>query len=247
MNKLSDLEIAKVAVKNAAAKLKKIEEDEIIIASENGKDIKLEADKISENVIISTLQRFSKYHILSEEGENFIDYSELNKVWIIDPLDGSLNFSRGIPLYCISVALWENGLPKLGVIFDLVRNQMFYGEIGKGAFCEGQAIYPSSINNRAKAVIATGFPVYRDYDSKALSKFINKIQEYKKVRLFGSAAMSILFVAQGIIDAYNEENIAIWDVAGALAILTAAGGKYQLKKGKENNLVHVFAANGKLI
>ncbi len=241
---MNNLEIAIHAAKSAAKKLKKIKKQKIQIKSELGKDIKLEADSISENAIIKVIKRNSPYPILSEESSQKIDFSKENILWIIDPLDGSLNFSRDIPFYCISISLWKSGNPVLGVVYDIVNNNLYHGEVNVGAFCNNKKINCSIITSKKKSILATGFPVYSDFSSKELDNFIKNIQEFKKIRLFGSAAMSIINVAKGSIEAYCENDIAIWDVAGALAILKAAGGKYNINLSKKENVVYCFASNG---
>ena len=243
---MNDLQIATKAVKLAAERLNSLLGKKILVTSSINKDIKLQADKESENVIIQFLKNESNYAILSEELPEKIEYNTNNYIWIIDPLDGSLNFSRGIPFYCISIGLWKNGQPILGVIYDLVAKNIYWGEIKQGAFCNNESIHTSNVKNISDAVVSTGFPVYTDFEDSSLRSFIDKIQKFKKVRLFGSAALSITLVAAGAVDVYSEENIAIWDVAGALAILKASGGEFSISKGKSKNLVNVYATNGKI-
>jgi len=242
---MKNIDIALESVRRASGKLEEILKKEIIIQSQKNKDIKLEADKLAEEIIINTTSEFSSYKILSEENPEKVNYLiEGDFLWIVDPLDGSLNYSRGVPFYCISMSLWKNGVPVLGVVRDLVAKKNYYGELGSGAFCDGIKIFPSKIALKNQAIMSTGFPVYSDFSSENLIQFINTIQEYKKIRLLGSAAMSITLVAKGSIEAYAENNIAIWDVAGALAILKAAGGDFSITPGRGVNLVNVFASNG---
>jgi myo-inositol-1(or 4)-monophosphatase len=243
---MDELDLAKLAVKKAAVRLHELLNKEILVNSSLGKDIKLQADKEAENIICNHISDHSSYLILSEELTDKIDYRTKDYIWIIDPLDGSLNYLRGIPFYCISVGLWKNGRPILGVIYDLISNRMYSGKIEGNAFCDNHKIFASIIIKKNEAIISTGFPVYSSFDTNSLTSFVNTIQEYKKVRLLGSAALSITLVATGSIDAYSENNIAIWDVAGALAILLAAGGSYKLTQGSDLNLVNVYATNGKL-
>jgi len=243
---MNNIEIAKYAIRKAAKELKKVMIDKIQINSHSGKDIKLEADKISETILIEAISKNSNIPILSEEMISCFNYKSKEEVWIIDPLDGSLNFSRQIPFYCISIGLWKNNKPELGVIYDLVKDDIYYGIVNNGAYKNGDKICSSEITSKDSSVICTGFPVYTSFDSKSLLRFISVIQEYKKVRLLGSAAFSLTLVASGSVEAYSEKDIAIWDVAGGLALLQAAGGKYELTDGRSENLVNIFATNGKL-
>ncbi|MHC1738582.1 MAG: inositol monophosphatase [Ignavibacteriaceae bacterium] len=244
---MNEIKIATDAVLLAAQKISELFCGDINIESENGRDIKIEADKISENIITKHLTLYSNYKVLSEENSLKLNYLIEDYIWIVDPLDGSLNFSRRIPLFCISIGLWKRGKPLLGVVYDISRNELYFGKNKIGAFCEKKRIFTSKISDKSRAILATGFPVYSDFDTSSLKRFISKIQKFKKIRLLGSAAYSIILVASGSIEAYCEDNIAIWDVAGALAILNASGGEYVLEEGKSINLVNIYATNGSII
>ena len=215
------------------------------VDSEFGHDIKLRADKESEVRIFAKLEQ-TGINIISEEyGVNKKNDDDL--WWIVDPLDGSLNYLRHIPMCCISIALWKGDKPLLGVVYDFNNDGLYYGIVGKGAFVNGQPINVSAITEKGKAIIATGFPVYLKFDDKVLSKFVKTLQEYKKVRLFGSAALSCMMVAKGSVEAYSESNIALWDVAAGIAIIEAAGGCCDYEYiNKDKFLLDVFAINGKI-
>ena len=128
------LNIAKNAALEAADLLRKSKKN-IIINKSEGKDIKLQSDLDSENIVIQILKENSDFDILSEEYGFLKGNSPSNLKWIIDPLDGSLNFSRNLPLCCISIALWDDKNPILGVIFDFNSNLLYSGIIGEGAWC----------------------------------------------------------------------------------------------------------------
>jgi len=215
----------------------------IKINLEDGRDIKLQSDLDSEKLIIEFLNKETEFSILSEEC-GLIEGKNKNFLWVIDPLDGSLNFSRGIDINCISIGLWKDDKPVLGVIYDFINKNLFEGICGKGAFLNGKAIYVSKINERSKSIICTGFPVYRSFEDKSLIDFLSKIQSYKKVRLFGSAAFSLSLLAKGSVEAYSEEGIGFWDVAAGIAIVDAAGGNCNFSFCQENkNLMNVFVTN----
>jgi myo-inositol-1(or 4)-monophosphatase len=213
------------------------------VDSKSGKDIKLKLDRMLHEQIIDILKSISDIAILSEEDESS-DFS-LNKglQWIVDPLDGSLNHFRGIPLSCISVALWEGQSPLMGAVYDYHRKELFTGIVGKGAWLNDRSVSVSNVNNVNQAVICTGFPSFRDYEDDSLRKFISYIQDWKKVRLFGSAALSLAYVSCGRVDGYIEEDIRIWDVAGGIAIVKAAGGDVYLSPGKKTNFVTAAVTN----
>ena len=200
---------------------------DICVDLSEGKDLKLSSDKASERIIIDILSQ-TGLQCLSEEAGLVGEKSD--KYWIIDPLDGSVNYYRGINEYCcVSVALWENGAPVLGVINRFMQNEMYVGEVGKGASLNGKVICTSDAISTSESIMASGFPVKRQYDDKSLSRFVKRVQSFKKIRMFGAAAVSGAFVASGKVDAYFEEEIMLWDIAGATAIVKAAGGSCEVE------------------
>lgn len=240
----SDINIAVDAIESAAEFLQKKSKGDILIESESGKDIKLKLDIETEKVIIKNLKSASAYNILSEE-KGFINGAKNTEyTWIIDPIDGSMNFSRSIPFYCISIGLWKNDKPVLGVVYDIPHGRIYKGIVDSGASCNNVPISVSKISEKSKAVIATGFPVYSSFEDQSILNFIDKVKGYKKVRLLGSAALSIIMIAAGSIEVYEENNIAIWDVAGAVPIAIAAGAKFEAAQGKSEYLFNVKVSNG---
>jgi myo-inositol-1(or 4)-monophosphatase len=212
------------------------------------KDVKVVADNRLEEFLIEQLSMQSGFPILSEES-GLLEGREIHSDyrWIIDPLDGSLNFSLGIPMYCISIALWEGMDPLLGVVYDFSRDECFTGLVGKGAWLNGTPIKVSEVTEKAKAVLCTGFPVNTNFSSESLLDFIEKIKKYKKIRLFGSAALSLAYVACGRADVYMENDIKIWDVAGGIALVKAAGGAIKMQPSIKENALLVKAANENLL
>jgi len=187
------------------------------------RDVKLAADQEAEKIILDILSVMAPYPVLAEEGGEYGDLSNETPMWIVDPLDGTVNYSRGIPICCVSVALYRGWDPLLGVIFDFNRNELFTGISGEGGQCNGVSIRPSQIHDPAKAVMATGFPVNRDFGSDSLDAFVDNVRRFKKLRLLGSAALSLAYVACGRVDAYMEEDIMFYDIAAGVAIARAAG------------------------
>lgn len=239
------LELAVKASKIAEETLNKNNKEIRIINSSIGHDIKLSGDVISEKIIIDFLRSKTQNSILSEESKHSKGIASdcNNKYWVIDPIDGTLNFSRGIPLACISISIWENDKPILGVINDFNRKELFTGIVGVGAWLNEQPIYVSDISLMEKAVLATGFPSNTNYSTDSLLNFVAKVQNFKKVRLIGSAALSLAYVACGRFDAYMEKGIMFWDVAGGIAITAAAGGKYFLNKINNDFQYNVLVCN----
>jgi myo-inositol-1(or 4)-monophosphatase len=208
------------------------------------KDIKLKTDKELHEKIVSFLLKSYPYKILSEEDEYNASYTKYeNPFWIIDPLDGSLNFSRDIPISCISIALWNKDSVEFGCIYDFNRKEIFVSN--NNIFLINDIPGKTSITKSTdKGILCSGFPSWRNYDDDSLKLFLKKIQNWKKIRAIGSAALSLTWVARGWVDAYIEEDIRIWDVAAGLAMVKASGGKVYLNENKRSNFVTAIATNG---
>ena len=129
---------------------------------------------------------------------------------------------------------------------DLIQNDIYHGIVGDRAYKNNNQIKVSKVNNFSDAVLCTGFPVNFSYSEDKIIEFVNNVKKYKKIRLFGSAALSLAFVASGITDAYMEENIMIWDVAAGIAIVKAAGVNVEYSQGSVQNSFNVSANNGSL-
>jgi len=211
------------------------------------RDVKVFADKKLESVIVKQLLEGSQYPVLSEEsGLLGGDNKNSDYCWIVDPLDGSLNFSRGIPINCISIALWKGMEPIMGVVYDFNRNETFSGLVGRGAWLNSNPIRIGKISNKSNAILCTGFPVSTDFSKKSLLNFVEQIRKYKKVRILGSAALSLAYVACGRSDVYLENDIMLWDVAAGIALVKAAGGIVQYSSTQDINVLRVFAGNQSL-
>lgn len=198
------------------------------VLSEIGRDIKLQADQDAEARILEVLKT-SPYPILAEEsGEHGMEGCN-GPAWIVDPLDGTLNFNRGVPICCTSIALAQGEDLLLGLIYDFNRDELFTGIAGEGAWLNGAPMRVSDVNEPGKAILTTGFPTNRDYADDSLLEFVQYIQRFKKVRLLGSAALMLAYVACGRFEAYAEDDIMFWDVAGGAALVLAAGGYVEMR------------------
>lgn len=217
------------------------------IKSSEGRDVKLRADSEAESLILRIIRERSTLPILSEEkGRIGGTTSGQDLRWIIDPLDGSMNYLRRVPLSCVSVALWRGDEPLIGVIHDFNHDQVFTAIVGSGAWLDGTPIHVTGTREVHDAVIAIGFPIATDFEPAALAAVVEMVRAYKKVRMFGTAALSLAFVAAGRVDAYYERDIKIWDVAAGLALVRAAGGDLHVRPGRVTDAVTVYAGNGRL-
>lgn len=207
-------------------------------------DVKIRGDVAVEEIILGHLMRRTSLPVLSEETGALGSDDARGLRWIVDPLDGTLNFSRELPLCCISIALWKGLEPLLGVIYDFNRDAIYAGYQGIGVRENGRAVSVSAVVKRSEAILLTGFPAYSNHSTAALSGFVGKIREYQKIRLLGTAALSLAYVASGKADAYEEAGIALWDVAAGLALVKAAGGSFRMVPNPHNGKWNVFASNG---
>ena len=237
-----ELELAISLAKHAKKHLLKFTKDEKVIEADQGRDIKLQADFESDRYILEFLTENSPHPILLEESGKTNFKSDSEYFWAIDPLDGSMNFLRGIPMCCISIALFKGRDPILGVIVDLFRDEIFYGS-SEGSYLNGKKIKVSRVDRKNKAIIATGFPIATDFSDKALRDFLLKVKEYKKMRMIGSAALSLAYVASSRFDIYMENGIRLWDVGAGLALVKFAGGKISFKEINNDSTFKVVASN----
>ncbi len=146
--------------------------------------------------------------------------------WIIDPLDGTVNFAHGCPAFCVSIALEADGVLEYGVIYDPMRDELFEGVRGGGATRNGRPIRVSATDRLDRALIATGFPYdIRERIPATMSRLGRIVAVSQGLRRGGSAALDMCYVACGRFDGYFEENLKPWDTAAGLVILTEAGGK----------------------
>lgn len=214
------------------------------VESDSGRDVKAAGDRDAEQELLQVLEP-TGIPILSEEsGASARDCLD-GACWILDPLDGTFNYVRGFPLSAVSVGFWSQGRVQFGVIHDVATAACYTGQVGEGAWCNGVPLHVSGISDTRQAVLATGFPTGRNFESRALARFIASIQGFKKIRMIGSAALSLANVAAGSFDIYFEEDIWLWDVAAGLALVSAAGGTTRYSEIKDDWKMDVMAWNGR--
>lgn len=207
---------------------------------EGGREVKLLADQVANDLLLEPLCR-TGLGVLSEETGWSEGTAPGALRWVVDPLDGSLNYLRGMAYCGISVGLCEGGKPVAGVLFDLNERKLVTGIPGQGAWADGVRLEVSGVDTLERAMLTTGFPARMSYDQDTLGAFIRQIQRFQKIRMLGSAVHSCLLVASGRCDAYYERDVMIWDVAGGLPIVEAAGGHYDLSPGSREHAVRVWA------
>ena len=188
-------------------------------------DIVTNADKASERALIGHIrQKYPHHAILSEESGEAAGDSGFR--WVIDPLDGTTNFSEGLPNFCVSIGLQYEGETMAGVVFAPYLGEMFHAVRGQGAYLNGRRIAVSGKQDIAKAVVNTGFPYDKhltaDNNLDNVSAIFTRL---RALRILGSAAIDICYCAAGFLDGYWELNLHEWDVCAATLILQEAGGE----------------------
>ncbi|WP_222564135.1 inositol monophosphatase family protein [Novilysobacter antarcticus] len=202
--------------------------DALNVVEKDRMDFASEVDDLAEKEIIKEFRRATPdYAILGEEGGLLAPKSgTARSTWVIDPLDGTSNYLRGIPHFCVSIALVENGEPVHGVIFDPLRNELFTASRGSGATLNDKRIRVADRKNLDGAMVLTGFPPRERKRASAQLKSLDTLfTEIQDIRISGSAALDLAYVACGRADAYFEAGIKPWDIAAGALMVREAGGK----------------------
>lgn len=193
------------------------------------RDFVTEVDLAAQDLIVTRIQEhFPGHQIVAEEGETAVPLWQNggNPVctWIIDPIDGTSNYSRGWPNFAVSIALAVDGMPELGVVYDPVHEELYTAVSGAGSFCNGEPLQCSQVSDLAEAILA--FDSSRDFEPRQQTLSLLNIlaHEVRTIRAIGSAALALCWMANGRLDAYFNFNMKVWDVAAAGLILTEAGG-----------------------
>lgn len=207
-----------------------------------------EADHASEKAIIGVIQKYYPDHyLLTEESGELAQNSPYK--WIIDPIDGTINFAHGIPLNCVSVGVEYEGALILGMVYNPHMNELFFAEKGKGAFLNDKPIQVSSETDAMKSCLVTGFPyMYINAPNGPLEVFERFIKEGVPVRRLGSAAIDLCWVAAGRFDGFWEHRLEPWDSAAGVLMVTEAGGRISHFDGSAYSIYlhQILATNGRI-
>jgi myo-inositol-1(or 4)-monophosphatase len=184
-----------------------------------------EVDHASEKLIIGIIREsFPDHYILTEESGDLP--KESNVKWIIDPIDGTVNYANGIPLCCVSIGVEKDGEMIMGAVYNPFMNEFFFAEKGKGATLNDKKILVSQKSEVAESLLVTGFPyTYLDEENGPLDVFGRFIRAGVPVRRLGSAAIDLCWVACGRFDGFFEHHLNAWDSAAGYLIVEEAGGK----------------------
>lgn len=208
------------------------------------REMKAVIDTVLEEEILARLVP-TGLPILSEERGEIKSDNPSGLRFVVDPLDGTVNYIRGLGAASISIALYQHDKPVFGVLGIYPTGQLAWGGKGMGAFVDNHPIKVSAISDPIKAVICSGFPSrFQFADIENSTHFIRTLTRYGKVRMVGAASISLLQVARGAAELYFENEIMLWDVAAGLALVEGAGGVLDVKEGQTPGALKVVASNG---
>lgn len=243
------LELAKHAVLSAAAAVngQRHLHSPVVEGQEvGGREVKLDLDRQLSELLINHLQR-DGIRVISEESRESHAITD-DVVWIIDPLDGSYNFLRNAGPSAICCALLEKNSPVLGVVFDLSSNQLYWGGPALGSFCGNSPLKVSQQTRLNAALVYTGLPSRMEVTgAHSLDALTHLLRHAQKVRMIGSAAISLVKVASGIGDLYSETSIMPWDVAAGVALVEGAGGLALPSLPSRSAPINITAGNAELV
>ena len=237
------------ATNAGAAELKRFFNGKFIISNKEGiNNLVTEADHAADKAIREVIKTaFPDHGIVSEESDEKVSESEYK--WIIDPIDGTVNFANGIPICCVSIGLEYNGEMLMGAVYNPIINEFFFAEKGKGATLNDEKISVSSKTEVLTSCLVTGFPyTYLDQPNGPLEVFSRLIKKGIPVRRLGSAAIDLCWVAAGRFDGFYEHQLYAWDSAAGFLIVEEAGGKVTNLKGEKYSPYQfgIIATNGKI-
>lgn len=239
----------KAAEAAAEIQLEYFEKDFEIGRKKDYSDLVTEVDKKCEAKIIEIIHNtFPGHNVLGEEGGD--QHKKSDYVWIVDPIDGTVNYAHSVPIFCVSIAVEYKGEVILGVVQSPKTREKFHAEKGKGAFLNDKKISVSDIDLLKDSLLVTGFPYgSKDNFDHCIDHFVNFIRLGLPIRRLGSAALDICYLAAGRFEGFWEVNLNAWDVAAGYLILLEAGGKVTNFEGGQYSVYdkQILASNGRTV
>ena len=230
------LEPTKALVKQVGAFIRKESEDFKLadIEHKGFNDLVSYVDKEAEKKLVAGCKEIlPSAGFITEEGTETERQDEFN--WIIDPLDGTTNFTHGLPIYAMSLALMQHDEIVMGIVYEINKDECFYSVKEEKAFCNEKEINVSPIDHLNDSLLATGFPYYDFDDMNKYLKILNELmQTTHGLRRMGSAAVDLAYVACGRFEGFFEYNLNAWDVAAGAFLVQQAGGKVSDFKGDDD-------------
>ena len=212
--------------------------EQLQVSIKGPSDFVTNADIKAEKIIIDELTKSRKnYSILSEESGSK-ENKDIDNVWIIDPIDGTINFLHGVPHFAISIALKSNNEIVSGLIYDPIKDEMFYAEKNNGAYFNNKRIRVSKRKKMEDCLFASG-----EIDNENIKQ---KTNAKLSIRKSGSAALDMAYVASGRYDGYFQKNLNLWDIAAGIIIVKEAGGQVNDLNLKQNNNIDITASSSSI-
>ena len=204
------------------------------------KDLVTDADEAAQKCIESRiLGAFPDHQFLGEEctPNSIVDAmgSSVEWLWVVDPLDGTVNYVHRMPNFAVSIALMHQGKTVLGIVFDPMSDELYLASLGQGATMNGRKLECSGCSQLDQALVAASFPPMVQRDSIEIAQFVDVLVHSQSVRRLGSAALNLCYVAQGRLDAYWAGSLKVWDVAAGALIATEAGAVLSKQNGNPHN------------
>lgn len=232
MNLLHAQEVAIAAAREAGALLRQgVEEHKVVSRKSSDVDLLTEYDQAAESIILERLrQAFPDHRFITEESVTDDEHNDDSPfTWYIDPLDGTNNFAHGYPVFSTSIALYENGQPAMGIVYDPMREECFQSAAGHGAFLfsanGNKPLRVSQTRELLDSLLATGFPYDRHTSNDDnLAQHGTFLKRALGVRRSGSAALDLSYVAAGRLDGFWEYRLSSWDIAAGVCLIQEAGG-----------------------
>lgn len=247
MGYTQQLQVAESAARKAGAVLRARFHEVHAVDEALAHDIKLRLDKETQALIEAELAAvYPDYAVLGEERADATADAATPR-WVIDPIDGTVNYFYGIPIFCVSIALSVQGQTVLGCVYDPMQDECFTVVQGGAPCLNGKPICVSSRSRMADAVLFIGHGTHDGSGATGIARFAHISAQVRKIRILGSAALTLCYIAAGRFDAYIENRINLWDFAAARIILEAAGGCLEYTPTTADGLSgSVIAWNGKL-
>lgn len=218
------IEAAKEAGKFLKKNLGKVRQ--IDLKSGQERNLVTEIDKKSEELIVNIIKKHYPNHDILAEESGSKHGSKSDYKWIIDPLDGTTNFTHGLPIFCVSIGLERKGEIILGAIYDPNFDELFTAEKGRGAFLNGRRLRVSTTKELKSSLLVTGFPYnINENPDHCIEHFVNFLLNAQAIRRMGSAALDLAYVAAGRYDGFWEVNLNPWDMAAGVLLVKEAGGE----------------------
>ena len=207
-----------------------------------------EVDHAAEQLIVAAIrERYPDHAILAEEGRSLEQVSDY--LWVVDPLDGTVNYAHGFPIFAVSIAVRRRGETVIGVVYDPLRDELFAAERGAGTFLNGQRRHVSGTQRLQDALLATGFPYDRaTRPDNNVAEFTRLITRVQGIRRAGAASLDMAYLAVGRLDGYWEQHLSPWDWAAGALLVEEAGGVVTDFESQPWTLekVQIVASNGKI-